>query len=158
MAEPPLVWRPMTDAEYATWHRKNLEDYAREQATARGSTPEAALESAETQFAALLPDGAATEGVRLGVVETPEGRRVGILWVGPNPNGSGPAWVYDIEIEPALRGKGYGRAAMLVAERLASEDGYDAIALNVFGPNAVARALYASLGYEVTSLQMRKSI
>ena len=33
-----------------------------------------------------------------------------------------------------------------------------AIGLNVFGSNAVARGLYASAGYEITAMNMRKEL
>jgi ribosomal protein S18 acetylase RimI-like enzyme len=32
------------------------------------------------------------------------------------------------------------------------------VGLNVHGPNAVARALYDSLGYQVTAQQMKKAL
>ena len=47
---------------------------------------------------------------------------------------------------------------MLAAERWATEHGGSRIALNVFGPNTIARNLYESSGYEVASLQMRKEL
>jgi ribosomal protein S18 acetylase RimI-like enzyme len=36
------------------------------------------------------------------------------------------------------------------------EHGAEEIGLNVFGQNTVARSLYESSGYEISSLQMRK--
>jgi ribosomal protein S18 acetylase RimI-like enzyme len=47
---------------------------------------------------------------------------------------------------------------MLLAEEQAHGAGATEIGLNVFGYNAVARGLYESLGYETTSLQMRKEL
>ena len=47
---------------------------------------------------------------------------------------------------------------MRLAEDEARRNGLHAIALNVFGHNAIARALYASLGYRETSVQMRKEL
>ncbi|MFW8746016.1 GNAT family N-acetyltransferase, partial [Mesorhizobium japonicum] len=82
----------------------------------------------------------------------------GVLWVGPNPDGVGPAWVFDIEVEEARRGEGWGRALMLEAERIARADGHAELGLNVFGSNAVARGLYESLGYQPTAIQMRKTL
>ena len=43
------------------------------------------------------------------------------------------AWVYDVEIEPAYRGHGYGRRAMLLAEAEARARGMTSIGLNVHG-------------------------
>jgi ribosomal protein S18 acetylase RimI-like enzyme len=81
---------------------------------------------------------------------------VGILWLGPQDEAT--FWVMDIEVEPEHRRKGYGRAAMLLAEERVRELGLPYLGLNVFGHNPNARELYASLGYETTSEQMRKPV
>lgn len=47
---------------------------------------------------------------------------------------------------------------MLLAESHVRSRGGSALALNVFGFNTAARTLYESLGYETTSLQMRKPL
>ncbi|MDN3905792.1 GNAT family N-acetyltransferase [Arthrobacter sp. YD2] len=75
------------------------------------------------------------------------------------PRSSSDAWwVSDIEIHEDHRGKGYGRAAMQLAEVAAAEQGAATLGLNVFGYNTVARDLYESLGYETVSMQMRKPV
>jgi len=68
------------------------------------------------------------------------------------------AWVNDVEVDPEYRGRGYGRAAMLLAEREARVRGMTSLGLNVHGQNTVARSLYDSLGYQVTAQQMRKPV
>jgi ribosomal protein S18 acetylase RimI-like enzyme len=67
-------------------------------------------------------------------------------------------WIYDIRIDEAYRGRGYGRAAMLLVEAEARERGYGRIGLNVFGGNDVARNLYRSLGYEENAIVMSKAV
>ncbi|MET0989566.1 MAG: GNAT family N-acetyltransferase [Glaciihabitans sp.] len=90
---------------------------------------------------------------------TSEGRDVGVLWLGPHPDAlEGVAWVWSIEITEAERGRGLGRATMAEAERAALAEGYTDLALNVFGFNTAARSLYESMGYQTTSLQMRKAL
>jgi ribosomal protein S18 acetylase RimI-like enzyme len=84
---------------------------------------------------------------------------VGWLWLAV-PQGDGNpsmAWVNDVEIDAAFRGRGYGRRAMLLAEQEARARGMTSIGLNVHGHNTVARALYDSLGYEVMTQQMSKA-
>jgi GNAT superfamily N-acetyltransferase len=61
-------------------------------------------------------------------------------------------------IEEEHRGKGYGRAAMLAAEQVVQAAGMTHIALNVFGFNTTARAMYDSLRYRVVSTQMTKPL
>ena len=67
-------------------------------------------------------------------------------------------FVYDVTIDAGQQGRGYGRAAMQLAEEEAKSRGIDRIELNVFGGNDVARGLYRSLGYVETSAQMRKDL
>jgi GNAT superfamily N-acetyltransferase len=56
------------------------------------------------------------------------------------------------------QGKGYGRALLQAAEQQAARHGSKAIGLNVFGTNTVARRLYESSGYQITSMNMRKEL
>ena len=67
-------------------------------------------------------------------------------------------WVWDVMIDEQFRGQGFGRQAMTLAETLARREGALTIGLNVLGHNHVARELYASLGYTVTAMQMRKPL
>ncbi len=157
-AVPSVRVRPMTPAEFADWQSTSLKEYAREVAAARGIPVELARRVAEESHRRFLPEGMATAGVHLVVGEDSGGARGGILWLGPNPDGVGPVWIYDIEVLEARRGEGWGRALMGEAERLAREDGHTEIGLNVFGSNAVARRLYESLGYAAASIQMRKPL
>ena len=66
--------------------------------------------------------------------------------------------MYDIEIDPEHRGRGLGRDTMLLAEVEARRLGRRRIRLNVFARNAVARALYLSLGFEDMAIQMSKAV
>lgn len=68
------------------------------------------------------------------------------------------AFVYDIEMDETQRGKGYGRATMLAGEVAAKELGATTMGLNVFGFNKPAINLYTSLGYEVSSQNMMKTL
>jgi ribosomal protein S18 acetylase RimI-like enzyme len=68
------------------------------------------------------------------------------------------AWVYDVEIAEGFRGRGYGRAAMLLAEDEARARGMTSLGLNVHGQNRVARSLYEDIGYQLTTLQMKKPL
>ena len=155
---PEIRVRPMTPDEFAAWQEHSATEYAGEVSAARGIPLEDARRIAAESFDRHLPDGQGTAGVHIVLGEDAEGSRVGILWVGPNPDGVGPAWVYDIEVAEDRRGEGWGRALMTEAERLAREDGHEELGLNVFGSNTVARRLYESLGYEPSSIQMRKPL
>src|SRR5262249_4494342 len=105
---------------------------------------------------AQLPEGGCLPEQVLRVAEA-DGRPVGFLWIGPGQQ-PGLAWVNDVEVEPDLRGRGYGRALMHEAERLAAGLGYARVGLNVMAGNPVAIALYDSLGYELMTQQMAKPL
>lgn len=150
--------RPMTLDEYDDWIVAETETYAADLARATGETPAEARRRAEGQLRRFLPAGALTEGVFLMRVLDGVGEPVGTLWVGPHPERAGIGWVYDVEIDEHRRGEGFGRVAMLAAERLCRAAGWTSLGLNVFGHNARARSLYDSLGYDVVSTTMTKPL
>lgn len=92
------------------------------------------------------------------VAETSSSGPIGTAWVALNdPRERGP-WIYAIEIDAAQRGKGYGRALLEAIEIDVASRGGANVGLNVFGGNAVARRLYESAGYQITSVYMRKEL
>jgi len=109
--------------------------------------------------ASLLPDGRATPGHEVRSIVADTGEVVGVLWFAPGDHPSGTvAFIYDIEIDAAFRGRGYGRAAMAALEPLVRSLGYDTIALHVFGDNDVARNLYRTSGFRETDVTMQKDL
>ena len=87
------------------------------------------------------------------------GEEIGWLWIAERDSDAGKvAWIYDIVVDEALRGRGYGRALMAEAELLAGKMGLSRIELNVFADNAVARSMYESSGYRETARQMAKDL
>ena len=151
--------RPMTDVEFGTWRASAIESYAADVALASGVPLDLATERSQAEFEELLPDGLATQGSWvLKIVDGADGSDVGTLWIGPHPRRPGAAYVFDIEVDAAQRGRGLGRASMLAAEHLVGEAGITEIGLNVFGFNERARRLYDSLGYRVVATQMTKSV
>jgi len=61
-------------------------------------------------------------------------------------------------VEEMFRGRGYGRSIMLLLEEKAREMGLKSLGLHVFGSNQVARRLYEAVGYEVTNVNMKKTL
>ena len=149
--------RPMPDDAVAAFVDRLRRDYVADRVTA-GETREVAERQTEAQLADLMPSGRPAEGQLLfEVVE--DGAAVGVIWLGRRADlGPGAWWVYDVEVDAAHRGRGLGRAAMELAEAEVRSMGGSHLGLNVFGANAVARRLYESLGYEPTSMQLRKQL
>ncbi|MFC8367854.1 MULTISPECIES: GNAT family N-acetyltransferase [unclassified Streptomyces] len=147
------VARPMTEAEFGPWSAKGQEDYAGD--WIRRGVPEAeARAKAANDHAALLPDGHATEDMLFSVLEH-EGTPVGTLWLSVRGE---RAYVFDVEADAAHRGRGHGRALMLLAEAQAVAAGNRTIGLNVFAGNTPAERLYDSLGYGTTQYSMYKPL
>ena len=88
-----------------------------------------------------------------------EGARVGrvVLWLDAFEK-PGNAWLFEIVLDPAVRGRGLGREALRLAEAEARARGMTRIDLNLFAGNAVARSLYASEGYAESSVHLGKPL
>ena len=99
----------MTQEELSSYRRRAISQYAAELVRAGASTEEQAEQQATKETDASLPNGADTSEMALLVAQT-AGEVVGLVWVGPAPAGRAGWWIYDIEVVPAQRGRGYGRA------------------------------------------------
>ena len=157
MADTPEL-RPLRDDEFEAFSARITTEYAKE-ISELGDTPvEAARRRAEASMREVLPDGLATPGHWINVLEL-GGERIGLLWLAERTMDERQViFIYDVEIDAAFRGRGLGRAAMLLAEREAQERGIRRIELNVFGGNSVARKLYLSLGYVERAILMGKDL
>lgn len=153
-----LTLTPMTAQDLARLLVSLEQEFAEDLVAHRGLTPEAALAQSVSQIRESLPAGAATEGalLRVGRVDDTE---VGWIWVNvPGTTDSQRAWIHNIEVHPAHRGRGYARRMIQLIEAELAQLKVPELGLNVFGTNTVAIGLYRSLGFEVTSQQMAKRI
>ena len=143
--------------ELSAWLPSKKDEYVAERIRA-GENEDVAHRMSESQFAELFPGGRPADGqFVMNVIDDEE--IVGTLWMGRPFSGDASTWfIFDIEIAKDCRGRGYGRSAMEAAEEWTRERGGTRVALNVFGPNLVARSLYDSLGYEVLATSMFKDI
>lgn len=148
------VVRPMTEAEYPGWAARKRDEYI--DAWTRRGVPEAqARDKADADDRAALPDGLATPGVLLRVLEA-DGEAVGDLWVGRRDEETG--FVFNVRVAEGRRGRGHGRTLMLAAERECLAAGLRRLGLNVFAGNEAAEGLYAALGYGVTQVHLAKPL
>ncbi|MEV5546973.1 GNAT family N-acetyltransferase [Streptomyces sp. NPDC052309] len=142
---PGSAPRSMTQAEYDAWHAHESEQYARTWIE-RGVPEAEAYAKARRDHETLLPQGLGTRDMLFSVVEH-QGSRVGVLWLALRED---RAYVFDVEVDEAHRGRGHGRTLMLLAETQAIAAGRRLLGLNVFAGNTAAERLYESLGYETT--------
>ena len=156
---PPVRLRPATQDEFGEWLPRQVTGYAKLIAASGVMSADAARQKAEQDTRRYFSGGFATPGQIVFRVMAGD-IAVGWLWLGvpgPDPDPL-MAWVFEVEIEAAFRERGYGRAAMRLAEAEAASRGMTSIGLNVHGQNTIARDLYESLGYEITALQMKKPV
>lgn len=149
-----MTLRPITETEFAGWRDRAAVMFAAGVGPARGLDPDEALKFAYGETDRLLPDGPATEHHLIWVARDGD-ESVGSLWISTKQR---VPFIFGIEVDGDLRGKGYGRAIMLAGEDECRRLGYNQLDLNVFGNNSNAIHLYESLGYTVSSQQMRKEL
>ena len=150
---------PMSEAEYNVWAPRSREGYAADKMKANGLTKEEAGKIAEADFARLLPDGLKSPDNFLFTIKDEKQNIAGFCWfVVRGAENNRRAFVCDIVVEEAYRGKGCGKQMMRHMEGEAKSMGLKRIGLHVFGFNEIAIGLYESLGYETTDLVMEKSL
>lgn len=150
---------PMRSEAYAAFAHSAATAYAAENVAA-GRWPAAdALALAHAETERLLPQGLATPDHHLFEVMDDDGHAVGYIWCAAMPRGSQRmAFVFQVYIEPEQRRRGHARAAFLALEPIAAALGLSGMGLHVFAHNTGAQALYRSLGYDVSSLNMFKPL
>jgi ribosomal protein S18 acetylase RimI-like enzyme len=159
MARMSLSLRPMTPAEFESLIDTASAAFLAEMVATGQLRLEDVPAEARRRREQIMPNGLETEHMLLFIGEV-DGEAIGWMWLAlPGaPHHAETAWVYNVEIDEAQRGKGYGKAMMLAAERELVQRGVTKLGLNVFGSNKSAIGLYERLGYEVISQQMTKPL
>lgn len=152
-----LTLARMDPERIAEWLSVTRVQYIAERIDA-GETRAEAEANAELSYGRTFPDGVPSPTQR--IFDVLDGDTVvGYLWLAPRSDTEPDHWwIWDIEIADEHRGRGLGRATMILAEDAARSEGATSLGLNVFGGNAVARRLYTSLDYREMSVQMRKEL
>jgi len=148
----------MTDDEVARYIAVGLDEYVAQYAASSGESEGEVRRKAEEQYTSYFPDGRPAPGHQLMIMES-NGDAVGQTWVGPHPQRPGAsdaAWLYNIEIDEELRGRGYGRRCLDLVEAHLAQQGVTELGLNVFSDNNAARGLYASSDYREVAVTMTK--
>jgi ribosomal protein S18 acetylase RimI-like enzyme len=151
-----ITFEQFEASELAEWLARSSAEYIEERVAA-GDTRQEATANAEESLERTFPSSRPALGQLAGRIRS-DGQPIGELWVGRFGTDPSRWWVWDIRIDEQSRGRGFGRRAMLLAEEMARANGAESIGLNVFAHNRVARNLYGSLGYQETSIQMRKDL
>lgn len=151
---------PMQAADFAEFFEFACQDYAR-QNIASGRWPAAdALQRARDETARLLPQGLhTTDQFFFDMRANNDGSKVGLIWLAITEQaGVRVAYIYNIYVKEEHRRQGHARRALLALDEIVCNMGLAQIGLHVFANNQQAQALYASLGYQVTGLNMQKRL
>ena len=149
---------PMTPQHFARYLERAVPEYAQAHLKAGDCEPEEALELAQADYDSLLPAGLATPGHQLfSIVAHERQEPIGMLWFElREKRGRRSAYIFDFQIDPEWRGKGYGAAALQALDAMAATLGVKRINLNVMGWNHGAKALYEKQGFHVAGIGMTK--
>jgi ribosomal protein S18 acetylase RimI-like enzyme len=151
---------PMTASDFRSYREDLIKTYAEEKVRSGNWSEGESLNRSEKETDQLLSNGIATQDHYLfSIYDEALAKNVGILWFAVvHWGGKSQAFIYDIEVDAALRGKGFGKQALMALEEKVKALGLDSIGLHVFGFNHSARALYEKLGYEITNINMIKKL
>ncbi len=151
---------PMKPDAFAGYRDAAATGYADDNVASGRWPKEGALQRSYEDFDESLPLGLATPDNFVYEIQSRiTGATVGTIWFAVvTKNGLKSAFVYDVEVKAELRRHGYARAAFSALEPLVRALGLTSIGLHVFGTNPGAQALYHSLGYGVTGVNMRKQL
>lgn len=147
--------RPITEDELSDYIAATMREYAEDKHTNGGLSLDEARRQSEQETAHYFPNGRLTPGHEVFIATDDAGTTVGRLWVAPRGASTDVAFIYAIQVEPAARGNGYGRALVQEAATWSREKGFRTLALHVFGGNDVAINLYESLGFVTTDRLMK---
>jgi ribosomal protein S18 acetylase RimI-like enzyme len=151
---------PMGEEGFASFIETSVAGYANDNVAAARWTADEAPGLSRAEFARLLPQGLATSNNHLYEIrDEAGGRTVGFLWFATMARGNAKTgYVYQLEVHPEFRRRGHARAAFQAMESIAVAMGLSSIGLHVFGHAPGAQALYGSLGYQVTGINMQKRL
>lgn len=147
--------RFLTSKEFDQYLEKSIKNYADELVKSGIFDEERAVSESKKSFESFLPNGLDTKDNYL-YFAFYQDQLVGFIWYGFRSKEQ--AFIYDFYIEETMRRKGFGKMVMNACEEDARKKGAKVIGLHVFGHNKAAIALYESLNYVPTSIQMKKEL
>jgi ribosomal protein S18 acetylase RimI-like enzyme len=144
----------MSQPEFDLFLERTIPEYAQDKVRAGNWTEAESLERSRKEFAELLPEGLNTKDNFLYTLHD-DNQTVGMIWIKVDRPS---AFIYEVYIEEKFRGRGIGKSIKLLLEEKAREMGLATLKLHVFGSNHVARKLYETVGYEITNINMSKTL
>jgi ribosomal protein S18 acetylase RimI-like enzyme len=151
MSCPAVSLRTMTAAEATSYWTQFTREYT-DVLIDEMRTPEFAHREAHW----LADLSQQEEGLPLAIVDEESGESVGALWYFVSDSGVGS--ISDIRLQETCRGRGFGTATFQCLEARALEAGTRFLVLGVACSNQPALRLYRKVGFEATSIELRRRI
>ena len=154
------ILAPMRHENFLSFAEAANAGYAQDNVAAGRWTCEEAPARAQAEFEQLLPQGLATPDHYVYEIQgEATGEMIGFLWFAVVGKGEVHfAYIYNIGVAQSFRRRGHAKAALLWLEQFVRAQGIADVRLNVFAHNSSAQVLYRSLGFECTSMMMRKAL
>ena len=149
---------PIREPEYGAWLAQSMAEYAEEKVQAGNYHLDEALHVPNSESCAVAA-GAGHPGQHLfSIVDATTGDRVGVTWFTKKQRGPRlEAFIYDLVVLEPFRRRSYARGHDRDRGR-STPTRHRSDRLHVFSHKRGAWALYNQLGYEVTNVQMAKTI
>ena len=155
----PLL-RKIEPHEFPAYRTYFVEDYAQEITSNYNRPLQASRAQAAAELEESFPQGIAASGNHLMCIELPQAEGavlVGYLWYSAHA-GHKEAFIQDFCVFEQYRGKGYGKASMTCLETELHNTGVEQIKLRVAQTNHRALHLYQELGFDITGINMAKTL
>ncbi|MEP7729011.1 GNAT family N-acetyltransferase [Marinomonas primoryensis] len=155
---PLLV--PMSKPFFSSYIEELIVQYAKENVESGRWQKAGSLTRSRRDTERLLPRGIETENNHFFEMKAPDvNESVGSIWLSlENSTTTGTVFIYDLEIKPEYRRKGYAKLALKEIEDFAATHNIVNVGLHVFSNNEAAQALYTEMGFKTVSLNMVKKI
>ncbi|MEO8444629.1 MAG: GNAT family N-acetyltransferase [Gammaproteobacteria bacterium] len=150
----------MPENSFDAYRLASARGYADDNVTSGRWPSRGAFERALEDFDQSLPQGLSTPGNYIfDIRDESLQETVGVIWFAVvEKDGITSAFVYDVEVSAKHQRQGHARAAFELLEPIVHEMGLQSIGLHVFSHNVGAQALYRSLGYDITGINMLKRL
>jgi ribosomal protein S18 acetylase RimI-like enzyme len=151
---------PMSAEVFGRYADAAAAGYADDMVSSGRWPADGALARGLADFRHSLPQGLDTpDNYLFEIQDQDSGASVGVLCFSIQKKGGfRSAFVFDIEVKPEFRRRGYATAALEELERFVRGMGLSGITLHVFGHNEAAQRLYRKSGYDVTGVNMLKHL
>ena len=146
---------PIQQEDFERFLEREIRVYAEDHVRNGNWPAEGANERSRNEFEHYLPDGIRSKDQYLYSIVDGHENKIGILWVQVKDQ---KAFIFDLVIDEAIRGKGYGKQALLAMDETLKSMDVESVGLHVFGDNIAAQELYKKAGYQVTGIHMNKKL